>query len=166
MHSERISVVLVPLRDQWENIREYALVDPGDAERVNGHRWHARRKREGYVAGKVEGQRIPLQCFIYGDVPDGMVVDHINRWPLDNRRSNLRLVTPAQNAQNQGSRGGSSQHRGVTWDKSRGKWMARVMLDGRGHTVGRFDSEQEAAAAAAAFRREHMPFSTEARAAA
>jgi hypothetical protein len=90
-------------------------------------------------------------------------IDHINGNTLDNRRSNLRIATVAQNAQNQGSRGGSSEHRGVTWDRSRGKWMATAMLDGRRRTIGRFDSEDEAAAAAAAWRAKHMPFSAEAR---
>lgn len=50
----------------------------------------------------------------------------------------------------------------VTWDKSRGKWMATAMLDGRRTTIGRFDTEDQAAAAVAAWRAEHMPFSAEA----
>jgi hypothetical protein len=40
--------------------------------------------------------------------------------------------------------------------------MATAMLNGKHRTIGRFDSEIEAAQAAAAFRREHMPYSEEA----
>lgn len=36
------------------------------------------------------------------DVPDGMVIDHINGDPWDNRWDNLRLVTQKRNARNRG----------------------------------------------------------------
>ena len=93
---------------------------------------------------------------------DRRQADHANRDRLDNRRANLRIATPGQNAQNKPSLGGSSPFRGVSWDRSRRKWTAAVQLNGRRHQVGRFDDEREAAEAAAAFRRIHMPFSDEA----
>lgn len=95
---------------------------------------------------------------------DGLKVDHINGDGLDNRRANLRLATTAQNAQNQGARRAStSKHRGVSWSKTRQRWVAQATLNGRQHHLGRYHIEEEAAAAAAAFRAEHMPFSREAR---
>jgi hypothetical protein len=162
MPPQRISAVLIPLRDNGGNVRAYALVDPADSRRVSKYRWHL-RNREGYVATTMKGHGISLQRFLLGDtVPADMTVDHVNGWRLDNRRANLRIATTAENAQNQGSRGGSSRHRGVTWDKARQKWMARAMLNGKGYTIGRFDDEEVAAVAAAEFRAKHMPFSTEA----
>jgi hypothetical protein len=69
----------------------------------------------------------------------------------------------AENAQNRRKRAGtSSRYRGVTWVKARGKWQAQVTLNGRRLNLGRFDSEDEAGAVVAAWRREHMPFSVEA----
>jgi hypothetical protein len=157
-----VTVVLVPLRDNWGEPRAYALIDPDDADRVAAYRWHL-RNAEGYVATAIGRSSLSLHRFIWRDqVPDGLVVDHINGWRLDNRRANLRLVTTAQNAQNQGSRGGSSKHRGVTWDKARGLWMATAQLNGKRTTIGRFVTEDEAAKAAVAWRAEHMPFSGEA----
>lgn len=41
-------------------------------------------------------------------------------------------------------------------------WMATAMLEGKRKTIGRFDTEDEAGAAASAWRREHMPYSEEA----
>jgi hypothetical protein len=97
---------------------------------------------------------------------DSRVVDHVNRDRLDNRRSNLRLLSAAENAQNQGpARGSTSRFRGVHWCASRRKWVARVKIDGRHRNLGRFDDELEAARVAAAYRAEHMPFSAEALAA-
>jgi hypothetical protein len=110
-----------------------------------------------------EMARVFLHRVIVGLAPDDpRRVDHFNGDSMDNRRSNLRIVTTAQNAQNQGSRGGSSQYRGVSWDRSRGKWVASGMLDGRRTSIGRFDDEHVAGAAAAAWRAQHMPFSEEA----
>lgn len=96
---------------------------------------------------------------------DSRRVDHINGDTFDNRRSNLIVVTNAGNAQNQGSRGGSSRYRGVTWDRARRKWMASAQLNGRKVTIGRFETEDQAGGAAAAWRAVHMPHSVEARAA-
>lgn len=98
---------------------------------------------------------------------DGLHVDHINRDKLDNRKSNLRVVTLEQNAQNRPSnRGSTSQHRGVSWATDRSKWRANASLGGRGRSksfsLGYFDNELEAAAAASEFRIANMPFAVEA----
>lgn len=80
--------------------------------------------------------------------PDWPMADHENGDCLDNRRTNLRECTSAQNAQNSASRAGSSsQFKGVTWDRSRGKWMAAIQAEGKARTLGRFDDEAEAARA-------------------
>jgi hypothetical protein len=144
-------------------IAAYALIDAEDAHLAD-ERWCLRPKDRKLYAERSNGaQPRLLHRVVLGlGTGDGRSVDHINGDGLDNRRANLRVATTAENAQNQGSRGGSSTYRGVTWDRARGKWMARAMLDGRHKTIGRFDSELEAAEAAAAFRREHMPFSAEA----
>ena len=74
--------------------------------------------------------------------------DHINGNGLDNRRENLRICTNQENIRNQlPTRGGSSQYKGVCWDKSKGKWQSNITLDGRQRNLGRFTSEVEAAKA-------------------
>lgn len=78
----------------------------------------------------------------------------------------LRPVTFAQSAQNRnpsGNRNGKSRYRGVC--EKDGKWRAYVTINRKQHHLGLFDDEDEAGAAAAAFRAEHMPYSLEAAAA-
>lgn len=75
----------------------------------------------------------------------GEFVDHIDGDGLNNTRENLRIVTHRENMQNQASRGGTSNHRGVYFNKSHGKWRAQIQVDGKRKYLGSFDSEKEAA---------------------
>jgi hypothetical protein len=95
---------------------------------------------------------------------DGREVDHIDRDKLNCARGNLRLVTHAQNQQNFAPTGNStwrgqpttSDLRGVSFDRRRGKWKATVTVAGRTHHLGRFDTADEAGRVADAFRAQHM----------
>lgn len=72
--------------------------------------------------------------------------DHINGNGLDNRRSNLRVVSKSQNQANSAtSRSGTSRYKGVSWDKTRGKWCAQIKVDGKQTSLGRFTVETDAA---------------------
>ncbi len=94
---------------------------------------------------------------------DERQVDHINRDPLDNRRSNLRIVTHSENHQNLGAyKGSSSTYRGVWFDARREMWQAEAKLDGVKFWIGSFECEEEAAKAVAKWRGEHMQFSEDA----
>jgi hypothetical protein len=91
-------------------------------------------------------------------VPDGFVVDHINRDKLDNRLSNLRVTTQQVNTQNTaGKTTGASRYRGVYFDRRRGRWYAQVKFEGVRHHGGCFGSEAEAATAAEALRAKLFP---------
>jgi hypothetical protein len=140
----------------------YASVDRDDLDRANEYRW--RLDAKGYVRahGYLQGRRVNVflhRLVLRLEPGDERVGDHINGDRLDNRRANLRAVTQAQNAQNRRSdRDGLSRFRGVYYDSRQNRWRATGRLDGRARAVGSFTCEIEAAVAAEAFRREHMPF--------
>lgn len=95
------------------------------------------------------------------DSPKELVVDHINHDTLDNRKSNLRLVTHAENGQN---RAGAASHsetmiRGVSWCKAANKWRAQVRLHGKIHYLGVYSDLHEASVVVSQWRAQHMPFS-------
>lgn len=92
--------------------------------------------------------------YMYGAWPTDQL-DHRNGTRDDNRISNLRDATNKENHENFAlSRGNTSGYRGVSWDKNRQKFMAKVMHHGKTINVGRFDTADEAGAAAAAKRAE------------
>jgi hypothetical protein len=76
------------------------------------------------------------------------VVDHINRDPSDNRIENLRAADWSSNQHNRAiSKKNTSGFKGVTWDKSRGLYMAAIRYKGgnkNGKTLGRFKTAEEA----------------------
>lgn len=92
--------------------------------------------------------------------PDGAVIDHINSDGTDNRRSNLRVCSQRQNQMNlRPQRGGTSLLKGVWMDNSRRnkkKWRSAIRVNGRLLYLGRFETEEGAAAAYAAAALEHF----------
>ena len=95
--------------------------------------------KKGEVLGvKVLAHRVAFAIY-HGYHPD--VIDHINGDPSDNRIENLRSVTVAENNRNLRARaGGTSKHQGVSFDRSRSKWIATV----GSRSLGRFATENEA----------------------
>ena len=75
----------------------------------------------------------------------GKYHDHINRNPLDNRKSNLRPATITQNSQNkQRARNNTSGIIGVNWNNREQKWIARIQVDGKRILLGKFDVKSDA----------------------
>jgi hypothetical protein len=154
----------IPLRRGHPHrvVENFALVDVEDAH-LREYYWSD--DQFGYVRRRGgDGRTVKLHREVVGlNTGDELAVDHINHDRLDNRRQNLRRCTTAENSQNLRARRGSySKHRGVSFDKSRGKWVGQVTLDYRRQKWSkRFDTEEEAASAVAAKRRELMPFSTD-----
>lgn len=128
-----------------------ALVDAADLALVEGHRWHLLRGHNGKLYAYASGT-LYMHRLIAGTQP-GYETDHINGDGLDNRRSNLRSATASQNRANMGKprrpRGAtpSSAYKGVSWDRSRGRWQAKIQVAGQHRNLGRYDDEAQAARA-------------------
>ena len=74
--------------------------------------------------------------------------DHINGNPLDNRRSNLRWCTPAQNRENSSKwNRNTNGYKGIYYEEDRGVWRAEIRKAGRKVFLGRFHTKREAAIA-------------------
>lgn len=110
------------------------IIDNSDAELVVPYRWYM---MGAYVGRCVRGVKLRLHEYLLGKAPKGFEWDHVNQAKLDNRRSNLRLVTRRQNMRNIGPhKDGRSGHKGVHWQA--GKWTARIRVNDREKYLGRF----------------------------
>lgn len=121
------------------------LVSDRDFSFLSNFRWHI--DHHGYPYTRTVLTRLILSP------TRKMVRDHKNRNKLDNRRSNLQVITHAQNVQRAppSSKPKTSQFKGVSWHKSVGKWRACLSyrLNGGKQQIhlGHFNSETHAARA-------------------
>ena len=76
-------------------------VDAEDVDRLSKHSWSI--GIDGYPQARVNGKMMRMHEYLIGQYRgDGLMIDHINHNRAENRRSNLRIVTPAQNARKSG----------------------------------------------------------------
>ncbi|MBN2137484.1 MAG: HNH endonuclease [Sedimentisphaerales bacterium] len=142
---------------------KYTIVDPEDYEALacyewlgykSGQQFYAARQERVRVNGRRKVSIIPLHRQIM-PVGKGLIVDHVNRDGLDNRKSNLRAGTQAQNICNsKRTARSSSMYKGVSWHKASKKWRALVAFGGKTKFLGYFADEVEAAKAYDAGARE------------
>jgi hypothetical protein len=124
------------------------LIDDEDLPLLGDLRWglHSTGGNHKYVSAYVAGKCVLLHRHITG-ASQGLVVDHINGNGLDNRRSNLRVCTYAQNLHNQHRRKkNASGFKGVSRAYG-GKFAASIMCAGVRHRLGVFANAEDAAMA-------------------
>lgn len=108
------------------------IVDLADLPLVQDFAWF--KNDSGYAVRREVPRR--MHRLLMGD-PDGLLIDHINRNPLDNRRWNLRLCNKSQNGQNRVPPGGGVHRNGR-------RWRAKLALNGKTIHLGYYDTREEA----------------------
>lgn len=83
---------------------KFAIVSDTDYKELSKHRWHAHKDKNGvlFYAERYDRKRTPRIIKMHREImkPEKhLVIDHRNGNGLDNRRSNLRICTTAQNNQ-------------------------------------------------------------------
>ena len=122
-----------------------AIVDDEDFEYLRQFKWHV--TDTGYACRKDGRKNKYMHRELMGS-PKGLQIDHINGNRLDNRRSNLRVVTVGDNRKNTGIRSdNTSGYKGVSWDKKNSKWKVAIYVNSKYVHLGRFTDIEDAALA-------------------
>ena len=105
----------------------------------------------GYVIVGIDGRNYLAHClafiFMTGALPPDDI-DHINGRKDDNRWVNLRPATRSQNNGNSRLRkDNTSGLKGVSFNKTRQRWVAQIGINGRQTHLGRFANRAQAHAA-------------------
>lgn len=104
-------------------------------------------KPDGYRYIKLMGKNYKASrlAFLYmtGDMPP--LVDHRDRVRDNDKWDNLREATVSENNINRTR--DTERQAGVTWCKSRSKWLATIKRNGKMKNLGRFEEYDDAVAA-------------------
>lgn len=121
-----------------------------------GGMWYVSIKRGNpYAQHHIGGKVMELQRFLLDD-PDGKYVDHINRDTLDNRDSNLRVCSNADNLRNGKIRpNNTSGYKGVWWSERANRWNAEVKVNYKKITISSFKNFADALGARIALETEY-----------
>lgn len=125
-----------------------AIIDFEDLGKVIGTTWFM--NKAGYVTGARYGNGKKISISMHREIMglqigDRRVVDHINGVRNDNRKSNLRICTNAENQRNRGkNKNNTSGFKGVTFHKLSGLWKAMIKVDGKDIFLGYYKKPEEA----------------------
>lgn len=126
----------------YKNLPVEILVDLDDVQELKQYTWSL--NREGYVRTRINNKYILMHRFV-NKCPDNQVVDHINRNKLDNRKSNLRNCSIAENCHNKNTPSNNkSGITGVLFNEQSKKWRAYIMCNGINYHLGFFNKKEEA----------------------
>ena len=132
--------------DKFGNVKAIAKVDLEDYKLVKEYKW--RCLNEGYIVANKDNillHRLIMREKIQSNED---TVDHINRDKLDNRKSNLRIVTKQVNSFNKGlQKNNSSGARGVrvrTLKSGKKVYDAIIRVNGKDIYLGYFTDFNQA----------------------
>lgn len=121
------------------------LIDKEDISKVSKFQWSITKSKRNkfYIFTNLYNQ-YPKKLYLHRliiNCPENMVVDHINHNTFDNRKSNLKICTIAENNNNLSlSKANKSGYRHISFDKNNDKFYLSI----KGIFYGRFETIEEA----------------------
>jgi hypothetical protein len=130
-----------------------AIVDNEDYDYLNQFKWYASNKNgKFYVQKKITVSKNKTTCismhrFIMKP-NKGMVIDHLDGNPLNNKKNNLRICTHAENMRNSKIRiNNKSGYKGVSYQENSNNYRASIRFNNIKINIGDFIDPIDAAKA-------------------
>lgn len=127
------------------NINEKFYIDLIDFDKIKNYTW--RKNNWGYICTTVKENNKKQSVFLHRLIMDfpNKIIDHIDRNPLNNRKSNLRLVTQKQNHHNfSKSFDNTSGYIGVSKSENKITWRSRIVYNAKEYNLGTFQNKKDA----------------------
>lgn len=110
-------------------------------------------RNSGYKVVRINGKGYAVHRLIWimfnGNIPDLMLIDHIDRNKSNNNIENLRLATYQENNRNNSSKG-------FSWEPDRKTFRVAIKIDKKTKFIGRYETILDARAAYLRARRKHF----------
>jgi len=124
----------------WNQIRANRLHLGDEAGAVNSR---------GYLGIQLSSKNYKVHQIVwimhFGNIPENLIIDHIDGNKINNNLNNLRLVTNSQNKMNSLKfKKLTSKYKGVSWNQKANKWQACVRFERKNYHIGYFGIEEEA----------------------
>jgi hypothetical protein len=137
---------------------KFAKVDDSDYAELSKYKWYC--SALGYAVRNTSSRNNNKKTVIYMHrvlLQTPQQVDHKNSDRLDNRKSNLRVCSNAENNRNKPLHANNtSGYKGVVWHRQTQKWRAQLMVNGKPVHGGLFKSKVDAAKAYNLIAKKHF----------
>lgn len=123
-------------------------IDVEDMNKCSNYSWVlSQHQKTFYIVArdklKQSGKNIYLHNLVL-DKPSSFTIDHINRNPFDNRKSNLRICKQNENNYNKDIKLGKNKEKYIYFDKRRNKYRVNFNRNGKQIFIGYFDTIEQA----------------------
>jgi hypothetical protein len=117
----------------------------------------------GYLIVRFDNQAYKAHRLVwiwhFGEIPEGLQIDHIDRNKSNNSLENLRVVPMSVNMRNRPIfRNNTSGVEGVHWVESKQHWRARAMINSKRHSIGDYKNLSDAKVAVEDFKKRRAEY--------
>ena len=128
--------------------QKFVKIDIEDKDKCSQYSWVlSQHEKTFYIVARNKaeqsGKNIYLHNFLLNK-PSSFTIDHINRNPFDNRKSNLRICKQYENNYNKSIKLGKSKEKYISFDRRRNKYRVNFNRNGKQIFIGYFDTIEQA----------------------
>ena len=125
---------------QLRNSINKVVCDDDDFINLSKSKWY--ENGSGYAYCRVNKSNIRFHRVVM-NAQDGDIIDHINGNRLDNRKSNLRFCTQAQNSANMKIHGrNKTGFKGVSFEQRLGTYQCSICVNGKSKRIGNYPTAE------------------------